>query len=64
MWPRFAEEMVTLLFDAKIAESGLKIEKFLARKGDVLIWRGRLAHRGSLPKMPGRLRPALICHYS
>jgi hypothetical protein len=64
MWPRYGEEMVTPLFDAKIAESGLTIKKFLAKKGDVLIWHARLAHRGSLPKVPGMLRPALIVHYS
>ena len=63
-WPRFAEEMVTPLFEQKIAEHGLPINKFYAKKGDVLIWHARLAHRGSLPKVPGALRPALIAHYS
>lgn len=63
-WPLHAEEMVTPLFDAKIAESGLPIKKFLAKKGDVLIWHARLAHRGSLPKVKGMIRPALIAHYS
>ncbi len=64
MWPRHGEEMVTPLFDAKIAAERLPIKKFLAKKGDVLIWHARLAHRGSLPKVPGMLRPALIAHYS
>jgi len=64
MWPRYAEEMTTPLFDARIAETGLPIRKFLAKKGDVLIWHARLAHRGSLPKVPGAIRPALIAHYS
>jgi hypothetical protein len=63
-WPLHAEEMVTPVFDAKITESGLPIRKFLAKKGDVLIWHGRLAHRGSLPKVKGMVRPALIAHYS
>lgn len=63
-WPRYAEELVTPLFEAKIAADGLPIKKFIARKGDVLIWHGRLAHRGSLPKTPGALRPSLIAHYS
>jgi hypothetical protein len=56
--------MVTPLFDQKIAETGLPIKKFLAKKGDVLIWHARLAHRGSLPKVKGMLRPSLIAHYS
>jgi len=43
---------------------GLPIRRFLAKKGDVFIWHSRLAHRGSLPKVPGMLRPALIAHYS
>lgn len=64
LWPRYAEELVTPLFDARIAETGLPIRKFHAKKGDVLIWHARLAHRGSLPKVPGALRPALIVHYS
>jgi hypothetical protein len=63
-WPRHGEALVTPLFDAKIAEHRLPIKKFLAKKGDVLIWHARLAHRGSLPKVPDMLRPALICHYS
>lgn len=63
-WPWHAEELVTPLFDARIEATGLKTEKFLAKKGDVLIWHARLAHRGSLPKVPGMLRPALIAHYS
>ena len=63
-WPWHAEQMVTPLFEEKIAESGLPIKKFHAKKGDVLIWHARLAHRGSLPKVPGALRPALIAHYS
>ena len=63
-WPWHAEEMVTPVFDAKIAETSLPIRQFLAKKGDVLIWHGRLAHRGALPKVKDTLRPSLIAHYS
>lgn len=63
-WPVHAETMVTPLFDARIAETGLPVKKFYAKKGDVLIWHARLAHRGSLPKVKGMLRPSLIAHYS
>ena len=38
--------------------------QFDARKGDILIWHGKLMHRGSIPKDPTILRPALISHYS
>jgi hypothetical protein len=63
-WPRHAEAFVTPIFDAKIEESGLPVRAFHARKGDVLLWHGRLAHRGSLARKPDLLRPALIAHYS
>jgi ectoine hydroxylase-related dioxygenase (phytanoyl-CoA dioxygenase family) len=38
--------------------------QFLASKGDVLIWHGRLIHRGTAPTQPGLLRKSLIAHYS
>lgn len=63
-WPQHAERLVTPIFDAKIAESGLPIRAFHARKGDVMLWHGRLAHRGSLARKPDLLRPGLIAHYS
>ena len=63
-WPEKAEELVTPLFDQKIKESGLPIKQFLAKKGDVLIWHGRLAHRGTIAQKKLEIRRSLIAHYS
>lgn len=63
-WPLEAEKLVTGLFDKKIEETGLSIETFHAKKGDVLIWHGQLAHRGSIPKNQDLERRSLITHYS
>jgi ectoine hydroxylase-related dioxygenase (phytanoyl-CoA dioxygenase family) len=50
--------------EAEMAARGAVIRGFTAEKGDVLVWHGRLIHRGSLPRVPNRLRRALITHYS
>jgi hypothetical protein len=63
-WPRLAERFVTTAVDAEIARRGGEVRSFIARKGDVLIWHGRLMHRGSPPNEPGRERRSLIAHYS
>jgi ectoine hydroxylase-related dioxygenase (phytanoyl-CoA dioxygenase family) len=63
-WPKYAERFVTPAVERRIERSGLPIRRFLARKGDVLIWHGRLMHRGSLPRVPGTPRRSLITHYS
>lgn len=63
-WPLHAEKLITGLFDRKIEETNSTIERFEAKKGDVLIWHGRLAHRGSIPKNSELERRSLIAHYS
>jgi hypothetical protein len=63
-WPSLAERFVTPAVDRQICESGLPICSFLGRKGDVLIWNGRLMHRGSKPRVPGMPRRSLITHYT
>jgi hypothetical protein len=63
-WPKYAERFVTPAIEAEIASRGAKLHRFLGEKGDVLIWHGRLMHRGSLPQLPGRERRSLIVHYS
>ena len=40
-----------------------EISTFLPKKGDVLVWNGRVIHRGSAPKV-NRPRPALLGHFS
>jgi hypothetical protein len=63
-WPAKAERFVTPIYEREIARSGLPIKSFLGNRGDVLIWHGRLVHRGSAATQPGMLRKALISHYS
>ena len=63
-WPKYAERYVTPAVEAQIAATGLPMRQFLAKKGDVLIWHGRLMHQGSLPADPHAERRSLITHYS
>lgn len=63
-WPKYSERFVVPAIEAEIARRGVPPKKFLAEKGDVLIWHGRLIHRGSLASEPGRERRSLITHYS
>lgn len=63
-WPKHSEEILTPAIEEKIKEENLPVKKFIAKKGDVLIWHARIVHRGSLAKVPGMERKALIAHYS
>lgn len=63
-WPKFSERVLTPLFEQKIADSGGNVISHLPSRGDVLIWHGRLMHRGSRPNVPGMERRSLIAHYS
>jgi phytanoyl-CoA dioxygenase PhyH len=42
---------------------GLKLQRFLPKKGDVLIWSADLAHGGSKDVMTGVTRKSLVTHY-
>jgi hypothetical protein len=63
-WPKFSERILTPLFEQEIMQSGNNVVSHLPTRGDVLIWHGRLMHRGSAPNVPGMERRALIAHYS
>jgi hypothetical protein len=63
-WEKYAERFVTPAVERQIAASGLQSRQFLGRKGDVLIWHGRLMHCGSKPNVPHMPRRSLITHYS
>jgi len=63
-WPRLSEDLVVPAIEARLEATGRAPERFLARKGDVLIWHGKLVHRGSRPLDPRLERRALITHYS
>jgi Phytanoyl-CoA dioxygenase (PhyH) len=63
-WPKYAERFTTPAIEAEIRATGSEIRPFLGRRGDVLIWHGRLVHRGAAPRSPGKERRSLITHYS
>lgn len=64
LWPKLSERIVTPAIEDEIAARGIAPKQFIAKKGDVLIWHGRLMHRGTEPKNSALLRKALIAHYS
>jgi Phytanoyl-CoA dioxygenase (PhyH) len=63
-WPSLTEPFVEAALEDKIHREGGEIHKFIAKKGDILIWHGLLSHRGSRPNVRGMERRALISHYS
>ncbi len=63
-WPKYSERFVAPAIEAEIARQRIAPRTFLAEKGDVLIWHGRLMHRGSVAIERGRERRSLITHYS
>jgi hypothetical protein len=63
-WAVIAEYLVNKSVDQHIRETGAEVAQFDAKKGDILIWHGKLMHRGSIPKNPNIPRPAMIAHYS
>lgn len=63
-WPRLSEALVVPAIERRLRATGAEPKRFLARKGDVLLWHGKLVHRGSRPKDPALERRAIITHYS
>ncbi|GED23436.1 phytanoyl-CoA dioxygenase family protein [Halomonas halmophila] len=63
-WGRLAESFVDDAVFSKIERDNCEVKQFLASKGDVLIWYGRLMHRGMPPEDPSSTRPGLIGHYA
>lgn len=49
--------------DVQIRLRGLKERRFIARKGDVLVWHSDLVHGGCPVRDPGRTRSSMVCHY-
>ena len=64
MWPKHSELLLTPLFTEEIRRRWAPVVSYVPQKGDLLIWHGRLLHRGSKPACQGIARPALIAHYS
>jgi ectoine hydroxylase-related dioxygenase (phytanoyl-CoA dioxygenase family) len=73
-WPAQSEELLSPLVAREIAKSRHPaygdntstnpVVTYLPKRGDVLIWHGRLMHRGSRPNVPGSPRRAVIAHFS
>ncbi len=63
-WPRITERYVLPAVEAEAARRATPIKQFLGKRGDVLIWHGRLMHRGRTPNVPLMERRSLITHYS
>jgi ectoine hydroxylase-related dioxygenase (phytanoyl-CoA dioxygenase family) len=63
-WPTLSEKVIEPLFEEKFRRHGLTPTDFMARKGDVLIWHGRLAHQGSHALNSSLERRSLIAHYT
>ena len=63
-WPKFSERILTPLFEQFISECGVEPISYLPKRGDLLVWHGRLMHRGSRANIPGMQRKGLIAHYS
>jgi hypothetical protein len=64
IWPQISETFVVPAIDVEVKRRGAEVRAFIAKRGDVLIWHGRLMHRGSKPNKPGMPRKSLICHYT
>lgn len=63
-WPTESEKILSPLFAAEIERREADVVTYLPSRGDVLIWHGRLLHRGSIANHPGAYRPAFIAHFS
>ncbi len=64
MWPTHSERLLTPIVERRLEESGLTPLQFVPKKGDVLVWHGKLIHRGSRPIDSSLQRRAIITHYS
>jgi hypothetical protein len=63
-WPSDSESFVVPAVEAEIAARAPEIRRFTANAGDVLIWHGRLMHRGTKATGANAWRPTAIAHYS
>jgi ectoine hydroxylase-related dioxygenase (phytanoyl-CoA dioxygenase family) len=57
-------EAAMKFYDAELAGSGLPVKRFLARRGEVLIWHSALMHGGAAPADERRTRKSFVVHYS
>jgi ectoine hydroxylase-related dioxygenase (phytanoyl-CoA dioxygenase family) len=63
-WPSKSESVLTQVFEEEIKSRQAEVITYLPKRGDLLMWHGRLCHRGSRPIVPGLRRQAFISHFS
>jgi ectoine hydroxylase-related dioxygenase (phytanoyl-CoA dioxygenase family) len=63
-WPTHSERLLTEAFEEEIERRGAEVTVHLPERGDVLLWHGRLLHRGTIANVPGMERRSLIAHFS
>jgi hypothetical protein len=63
-WPKFSEIILSPLFENEIKERNVEVVTHLPKRGDLLVWHGRVLHRGSKANVPGMERRSAIAHYS
>lgn len=66
LWVEYDDPELQLFSEnlrTRAGQAGLSIQRFLAKKGDVLIWAAGLMHGGSLVDRPDRTRKSLVTHY-
>jgi hypothetical protein len=66
-WEAIAQRFMTPAIEAEIIARRGQIVRFIAKKGDLLIWHGRLVHCGAKPRHKQLFRMerrSLITHYS
>lgn len=63
-WPAHSEQILSPMFEREIIDREAEIVTHLPKRGDALIWHGRLLHRGSIANVPGAYRPGFIAHFS
>jgi ectoine hydroxylase-related dioxygenase (phytanoyl-CoA dioxygenase family) len=59
----YTTKSATILLQAEMEKRNAEIVTFLPKRGDALVWHGRLIHRGSVPKNKDITRKSLIGHY-
>ena len=51
-------------YNRELEASGLPVRRFLARRGEVLVWHAALMHGGAEPRDESRTRKSFVVHYS
>jgi len=57
-------EKAMAFYEKQLTESGLPTRRFLARRGEVLLWHSALMHGGAATVDEARTRKSLVVHYS